>query len=89
MHPVQKEKMEKHPSFHSVRLPQRCPVQQMEHTPACVCTHTLVLTHNGQENLCLPPGRKLSQLLLPSQQETGSMAQGCSAVRIPALLSRC
>ena len=53
MHPVQKERMEKQPSFHSVRLPRRCPVQQMEYTPTCVCTHTLVHTHNAQENLCL------------------------------------
>lgn len=94
MHPVQKERMEKHPSFHSVRLPQRCPVQQMEYTPACVCTHTLVHAHNTQESLCLLAWQET--VTAPTSLPAGGQQHGpvvrCRSNGLgldPALLSGC
>lgn len=94
MHPVQKERMEKQPSFHSVRLPRRCPVQQMEYTPTCVCTHTLVYTHNAQENLCLLAWQKTvtAAVSLPAggrQHGPGVRRKPNGPGLHPALLSGC
>ena len=74
MHPVQKERMEKHPSFHSDSPTGVLSSKRNTHLHAYA--HTLLCTHiTARKASASWPGRKPSQLLFPSQQETSSMAQ--------------